>query len=196
MIELLAVLTIFGLLLGLLFPAFAAARRHVALQALRLDWMQWEAAVQEYQREYGRAPDLTDPDGAINPAAFLGTLAALDAHGAPVPSGASLPANPRRVAFLRPRPGNFVAGPSGPVFVDAFGNARMGCVLDADGDGWVTAAEVRCPVLVPGNPVDGVGPSVSTAGGLLVSRVPPGGIRASAGFFCVEEGGRLVTSWD
>lgn len=75
LIELLVVITIIGILVSLLFPAFAAVKQQAYKTLAKNDETQITAAVKNYYTEYGKYP-VSLSSGTTSPDAYFGKMSA------------------------------------------------------------------------------------------------------------------------
>jgi prepilin-type N-terminal cleavage/methylation domain-containing protein len=102
LIELLVVIAIIAILIGLLFPAFAAVQNQARQTQAKNDLTQIVTAVNAYYTEYGKYPlavadTIYGPGGASTNDGLFYTLRAV-ASGA----NAGDVANPRKIVFINP----------------------------------------------------------------------------------------------
>ena len=148
LIELLMVIAIIGILTGILAPSFRDIQKSVKKAASRARFHEWAAAIEAFKQEYGYYPwtngSSTDVTLRLNAAGlgatFIETLSGRNASGEPVTTGG----NHRALAFHHFSHGEFLHGveadgQSPSHLVDAFNNDAILVVIDANGDGRVTA---------------------------------------------------------
>jgi len=213
LIELLAVISIIGILAGILMPATLAVRRSTERTHTRLRFQEWISSIEGFRREYGAYPVLA-ADGKVNGGAS-GDPSALhlfhdvlsgrrrDGSGLPDPleggSGAGAEyQNPRRIDFLALTAAEIVPDDD-PVperrnlIRDTFGNTDIAVLVDANGDGFIDVDDRASLPLVspPDNPALQFAPSPRD--------FPEGGLRAGVILYSAPPGARepeqLILSW-
>jgi len=189
LIELLAVITIIGVLAALVIPTVTAVHVSVDRVRTRVQFEQWTAACAQFRQEYGYLPALGVGNKlrtAADTLGFVRMLSGRNLDGSEVEAMADLMGNTKRITFHAFADSELTGG----LLTDAFGNTEFGVLWDVDGDGLVK----------PG--IDGLAPSVQSAGGMSLAPssadLPASGVRAgvifySAGRGAVDSG--LILSW-
>jgi prepilin-type N-terminal cleavage/methylation domain-containing protein len=189
LIELLAVITIIGVLAALVIPTVTAVHVSVDRVRTRVQFEQWTMACAQFRQEYGYLPTLGAGNKLKTPAdtlAFVRMLSGRNLDGSEVAAVSDLMGNTKRIAFHAFADSEF----SGGLLTDAFGNTEFGVLWDTDGDGLVK----------PG--VDGLAPPVQSVGGAGIapssSDLPASGVRAGVIFYSAGRGSLdsdLILSW-
>ena len=154
LIELLVVIAIMGMLMGLLFPAVASARRHARRTATIAEIKNIELAWQRYYAEYRRWPSVF---GGMNPEIFpipvMGTIAKVlegeNENGQ----------NPKKFRFMSFKDHNEAGVPVSPFFfrqspvINPLQSVYF-CKFDTDFDNKIRPGMGGAPFDPPDNEVD------------------------------------------
>lgn len=173
LLEVLAAVLVAGVLLAASLPALEVLHVFARKVETRARFAQWALAFEHYRDDRGAYPPVI-LGGALDAPAMRAALTGRDAAGAPL-TGAALLGNVRRARYLSFVPGEWHApGPGRPEEVhDAFGNSRIGLLLDLDGDGEIRGAELRLEPLEPGNAREGFRPAPPLPAGMVADgRIP------------------------
>lgn len=189
LLELLGVITIIGVLAGLVIPTVTAVKVSANRVRTRVQFDQWVMACTQFRQEYGYLPTIGTGNKlktAADSQAFVRMLSGRNPDGSEVVSVSDLMGNTKRVAFHLFGESEMRDG----VLADAFGNTEFGVLWDADGDG----------LIKPGS--DGAAPSVQSVGGAnfipLSADLPASGVRADVIFYSAGRGATdtdMVLSW-
>jgi prepilin-type N-terminal cleavage/methylation domain-containing protein len=189
LIELLAVITIIGVLAALVIPTVAAVHASADRVRTRVQFEQWTMACAQFRQEYGYLPALGTGNKlktAADTQAFVRMLSGRNVDGSDVAATTDLMGNTKRILFHAFADAELPNG----LLTDAFGNTEFGVLCDVDGDGLVK----------PG--VDGVAPAVQSIAGATLAPsntdLPPSGVRAGVIFYSAGRGAvdsDLILSW-
>lgn len=189
LVELLAVITIIGVLAALVIPTIAAVHASADRVRTRVQLEQWTMACAQFRQEYGYLPALGTGNKlktASDTQAFVRLLSGRNLDGSDVADPSDLMGNTKRIAFHAFADSELQNG----LLTDAFGNTEFGVLWDVDGDG----------LIKPG--LDGNVPSVQSAGGATFTPsstdLPVSGVRAGVIFYSAGRGTvdtDLILSW-
>jgi len=203
LIELLTVIAIIGILAAIIIPTVGAVRTSAKKAKVKSQFSQWATAAQLFKQEYGYYPQVTSSNkingaGNDNGARFIGAFTGRDAAGAQLAAGAAnLAGNRKRMSFFSFADDELLKNPSGasiPVVVDAFQNSDIVMLIDANGDGLISGAEMVRTNVAGGNSQSGLTTSQSPA----AADFPTAGIRAGVLFYSAGKGSSssdIILSW-
>ncbi len=195
LIELLTVIAIIGILAAILVPTVGAARVFANKTKTKVQFAQWAGAIEAFRSEYGYAPPLTN-GSLVNPTVFFAAITGRDFRGGPL-SGPALYGNTKAISFCAVSDSERVKDADGVArneLCDAFGNSEIVMLVDADGNGVISGAELVRPPVRAGNSAVGFR-------GILEppeERFPADGLRARVVFYSAGVGGTpddIVYSW-
>lgn len=203
LIELLTVIAIIGILAAIIIPTVSSVRTSANKAKSKVQFGQWASAIGLFKQDYGFYPYFTDSTPppadkayalATNTIAqsFVEILSGKKADGSALASGSSLTQNKRRGTYYSFSDNELsVSGTTVNSLKDAFENVEIYVMIDANGDGMVTAA--KQPVRA-GNATDGYG----LPRNLTTTVYPSTGVRAGVLIYSAGKGSSdsdLVTSW-
>jgi prepilin-type N-terminal cleavage/methylation domain-containing protein len=196
LIELLTVIAIIGILAAIIIPTVGSVKVAANKAKTKSQFGQWSVAMGLFKSEYGYYPAVAASDassGLVDTTAFLANLTARNHLGA-LQTGASLKGNKKALSFYSVadsellKSGEIVQN----VLIDAFSNADIAVMVDANGDGVITDAEIITDRLEGGNDVDG------TSAALTSGAVDASNIRAGVAFYSAGRNSSIndyVYSW-
>lgn len=159
LIELLTVIAIIGILAAIIIPTVSSVRTSANKSKTRVQFSQWSAATELFKQEYGFYPRLTSGatlgSGALDTTTFIVNLTAKTYNGG-TPS--DFKDNRKRLSFYSVADSDLLKDGSGAItnqLVDAFGNANINVMIDANGDGMISGGERVTGSLDGGNSIDG-----------------------------------------
>jgi prepilin-type N-terminal cleavage/methylation domain-containing protein len=189
LLELLAVITIIGVLAALVIPTVTSVHASADRVRTRVQFEQWVIACAQFRQEYGYLPVLGTGNKlktAADTQAFVRMLSGRNLDGSEVADSSDLMGNTKRIMFHAFADSELQNG----LLTDAFGNTEFGVICDMDGDGLVK----------PG--IDGVVPSVQSIAGATFTPsgtdLPASGVRAGVIFYSPGRGSvdfDLILSW-
>lgn len=195
LIELLTVIAIIGILAGIIIPTVSSVKTSANKSKTKVQFSQWAAAAELFKQEYGFYPRLTTgatvSSGALDTTTFLANLTGKTYTGA---SASSLLDNRKGLSFYSVSDTELLKDGSGAAtnqLIDAFGNANINVMIDANNDGMISGSERVTGSLAAGNTIEGTTTNSS-------SPSVPTEIRAGVAFYSPGKGtssNDYVTSW-
>lgn len=152
LLELLSVMAIMAVLAGLLIPTTTAVRNSALRIRGKTQFKQWGLALEEFRSEYGHYPQIS-VSGIMDTSRFLGALTGRDHQGLTA-TGPAAAGNTRGLRFYTLSTGELLGSEEGAPraeLKDAFGNSRIGVLIDWDGDGFISGDEYVLQALPAGN---------------------------------------------
>lgn len=194
LLEVLAAALVAAVLLAATLPSLELVRVFARKVETRARFAQWTLAFEHYRGDRGVYPPV-DVSGLLDVERVRAALTGRDAAGAPL-TGPALLGNVRRALYLTFAPGEWHPPAAGvPEEIhDAFGNSRIGILVDRDGDGEIRGAELQLQPLAAGNAREGF----RAAQPLPVGTAPDGRIPAAVAFYSAGRGREIqdyVFSW-
>lgn len=189
-IELLVVISIIGILIGIVIHSVSGVSRSALQAKTRIQFNQWSTAIEAFRQEYGYYPNFTlFPTGKIDDAnktaQFVQTLSGRKLDGTPLVSGdpGYAAGNTKAIQFCSfgtndMNPGN--------VLQDAFGNPAIVVLMDNTYDGLIKIGDVAAGADYASSP-----PVIGATGPIDGQTIRAGVILYSAG-----AGDTPVTSWE
>jgi len=150
-----------AVLAGLLIPTSTAVRNAALRVRGKTQFKQWSLALEEFRSEYGHYPQVA-VSGVMDTSRFLAALTGRDHQGLSV-TGSAAVGNIRGLRFYTLSTGELVGSEEGiprAELKDAFGNSRIGVLMDWNGDGFISGDEYVLQALPAGNSYTGFSPPI------------------------------------